>query len=123
MASRSPVYARPASMALCTAAITSPAPEPSIVKPRIRSLRASMSAFMKPRVSPVVRARRTELMGRRATRRAIPRGLAPPQFGIDEHAIGDQSIACRSRTPRQIIAHDSEVVVGDVGELRAPGTF
>jgi hypothetical protein len=70
------VYARPATMAPCTAAITSPAPAPSIVKPRIRSLCASMSAFMNPRVSPMARARRTELMGRRAPRIAIPRRFA-----------------------------------------------
>jgi hypothetical protein len=72
MASRSPVKGSPASIAVCTTATTSPAPAPSIVKPRMRSLCASMSAFMEPRVSPMVRARRTEVMGSLTTRASIP---------------------------------------------------
>src|SRR5688572_6646189 len=76
MASRSPAYGRPASIAVWTTAITSPASAPSIVKPRMRSLFVSMSAFMKPRVSPSARARRTDVIGSRATRTSIPRRCA-----------------------------------------------
>src|SRR5262249_34228188 len=72
MASRNTVWDRPPSIAVCTAATTSPASVPSIVKPRMRSPDASTSTFMKPAVSPVVWVRNTALIGSFATRTAIP---------------------------------------------------
>src|SRR5262249_33678258 len=45
MASRRTVYGSPPRMAVCTAAMTSPASGPSIVKPRTRSPAASTSTF------------------------------------------------------------------------------
>ena len=88
----------PASIAVCTAAITSPASGPNMVKPRMRSVRASTSAFMKPRISPVVRVRSTQ------DRRKIHihltergRGLRKPLLGyaagVINGATGDFSAA------------------------------
>jgi len=53
-------------------AMTSPASAPNIVKPRMRSLSAATSAFIKPRVSEVVRARNTAMIGSFAMRTAMP---------------------------------------------------
>src|SRR6266852_4757410 len=60
MASRSLEYGRSASIAVCTAAMTSPASAPIIVKPRMRSSLPPTRTFMKPCVSPVVAARRDQ---------------------------------------------------------------
>src|SRR3989442_1389583 len=51
-ASRSLGYGSSASIAACTPATTSPAPGPSMVKPRNRSLLPATSALMKPRRAP-----------------------------------------------------------------------
>src|SRR6266550_5673791 len=61
------------SIAVWTTAMTSPAWAPSMVKPRMCSPCASTRAFMKLRVSEVVRERRTATIGSFATRKAIPR--------------------------------------------------
>src|SRR6516225_3426285 len=53
----------PASIAVCTTAMTSPASAPNIVKPRMRSPSAATNAFIKPRVSEVVRVRNTAAIG------------------------------------------------------------
>src|SRR5438128_6649064 len=76
MASRKPVYGRPASIAVCTAAMTSPASGPSIVKPRMRSPCESTSAFMKPPLSEIVHVRSTARIGSFATRTPMPRRRA-----------------------------------------------
>src|SRR5207302_10955830 len=47
----------------------------------------------------------------------------PPQLAIGEHAIRNEPIASRPWAPRQMVAHHAEVVIGDMGELRAPRTF
>src|SRR5215831_14471761 len=70
-ASRSLEYGRFASIAVCTAAMTSPASEPIIVKPRIRSS-SPTRAFMKPCLSSVVCVRSTALIGSLATRTETP---------------------------------------------------
>src|SRR5260221_6223307 len=62
----------PANIAVWTTAMTSPASAPIMVKPRMWSLPASTSAFMKPRVSDIVRDRNTAAIGSFATRTAMP---------------------------------------------------
>lgn len=47
-ASRIAVYGNPPSIAICTAAMTSPAPTPNMVNPRMRSLSVSINTFMNP---------------------------------------------------------------------------
>src|SRR5207253_2092443 len=76
IASRKTVWASPPSIAVCTAAMTSPASGPIIVNPRMRSPGVSTSTFMKPAFSPVVRVRSTALIGSVATRAAMPRWRA-----------------------------------------------
>jgi hypothetical protein len=49
---------------------------PNMVKPTIRSLSVSISAFRNPRVSEIVIARKTEAMGNLARRYGIPRCFA-----------------------------------------------
>jgi hypothetical protein len=56
-----------ASIAVCTAVMTSPASEPIIVNPRMRSSPPT-STFMKPAVSSVASVRSASLIGSRATR-------------------------------------------------------
>src|SRR5215469_2209920 len=70
-ASRSFANRKPAIIAVCTTVMTSPASAPIIVKPRMRSSLPTRT-FMKPCVSSVVSARKTELMGSFATRAATP---------------------------------------------------
>ena len=67
-------------IAVCIAAVTSPASEPIIVKPRIRSSDAETSTFMKPCFSFVASVRNTALIGRCATRTGIPRRSASPSL-------------------------------------------
>ena len=52
--------------------------------------------------------------------------LAQPdagERGIDEHAIWHQTIARASISAREIVAYDSKIVLGDVGELWTAGAF
>jgi hypothetical protein len=63
IASRNRVCGRPASIAVWTTAITLPASDPIIVKPRMRSPFASTSTLKKPRVSDNVRDRNTAAIG------------------------------------------------------------
>jgi hypothetical protein len=82
MASRSRQYGRSATIAVCTAATTSPASAPIIVKPRMRSSFAPTIALMRPCFSPVACARNTALVGSLATRVMMPwrsasRSLSP----------------------------------------------
>jgi len=67
-------------MAIWTTAITSPASAPNMVNPRMSSRCAPTSAFMKPRVSPVVRVRRISRAGSVAMRAATPRRRASTSF-------------------------------------------
>ena len=71
-ASRSFVYGSSASIAVCTTARTSPASEPTMVKPRMRSSLALTTAFMKPCFSSVASVRRTLLMGSLPMRTGMP---------------------------------------------------
>src|SRR5258708_31292710 len=70
-ASRSTGYGRFANIAVCIAAMTSPASEPIIVKPRMRSSFAPTRTFIKPCFSSVASVRSTALIGSRATRTAM----------------------------------------------------
>jgi hypothetical protein len=66
------MYGRPSSIAICTAATTSPASAPIIVKPRMWSSRAATSPFIKLRLSSIVCVRSAALIGSFATRASIP---------------------------------------------------
>ena len=101
MASRNPVHGSPASMAVWTTAITSPASGPNIVNPRMRSLLASRRIFMKPRVSPRLRARRTEVIGSRTTRTSAPFRSASLSFNPTRPSSG--SMKAQYGTIRSIV--------------------
>jgi hypothetical protein len=84
--------------AISTTAITSPASGPVIVKPRIRSPFASISALVNPRASSIVRFLSTAVIGILATHTAIPGRFASvsvrPQvrnLRICEETRGDTS--------------------------------
>src|SRR5690606_6022433 len=47
----------------------------------------------------------------------------PAQFGIGEHAEGDESVARRPGAACQVVPNDPEVIERDVGELRATRTI
>src|SRR5262249_32352840 len=78
MASRSLQYGRFDGIAVRTAAMTSPASAPIIVKPRMRSSLPTTRAFMKPCLSPVACARSTTFVGSFATRTVTPWRCASP---------------------------------------------
>ena len=120
----------PANIAVCTTAMTSPASGPSIVKPRMRSLCASTSAFIKPCVSAIVRVRSTALIGSVATRTSMPRRLGvafvqadPGERRVREQAEGDEPVARGPVASRQVVADDPKIIEGDVGELGAAGAL
>ena len=98
IASRTAVYGRPPSIAIWTAVVTSPAPVPTIVNPRIAPVPGCTSAFMKPRVLPSVRARGTDAIGSFATRTSIFRAFASASFKpirparVDEQRIRDEAL-------------------------------
>ena len=71
-ASRSLVYGSSAIIAVWTTAKTSPASEPIMVKPRMRSSLALTTAFMKPVFSSVASVRRTWLIGSFPMRAGTP---------------------------------------------------
>ena len=63
---------------------------------------------MKPRVSPIARARSTEVIGNPGHAHRDPlllrRGLVEPdarELGIDERAVGDQPVAGAARLSRR----------------------
>jgi hypothetical protein len=73
-------YGSPAIIAVCTAAITSPAVAPIIVKPRMRSSFSPTRAFMNPCLWSVACAPSTESMGSLATRAMTPWRSASPSL-------------------------------------------
>lgn len=66
----------------------SPAPTPKAVKPRMRSPSASTNAFMKPRVSPRVRARRFASIGTLNKRYAMLPAVASRSFSPTRASSG-----------------------------------
>src|SRR5208283_4068615 len=79
-AARSLQYGMFASIAVCTVGMTSPASEPIIVKPRMRSSLPPTRTFMKPCVSPVASVRSNALIGNIATRTVTPWRRASPSL-------------------------------------------
>ncbi len=63
-------------MAIFSAMAVSPPSTPSTAAPRIRSVSASTTAFMKPRVSSISMARATRSIGSFATRTSRPSSRA-----------------------------------------------
>ena len=103
---------------------------PIIAKPRMRSLSAATSAFMKPLVSPIVRVRNTALIGSFAIRTAMPWRCASPfvqpdpsERRVREHAVGNQPVARTAAHSGQIVPNDPEIVERHVRELRAAGAL
>ena len=129
-ASRSLPYGKFARIAVCTATMTSPASDPIIVKPRMRSSLPPTRAFMKPSVSPVASVRSTALIGNLATRTATPWRCASPSLsptwasgGSVNRQYGTEPIARAALPSSQIVPDDSKVVDGYVRELGATGGF
>ena len=85
---------------------------------------------MNPRVSPMARARSTDVIGILATRTAIRCCCAvvssspdARELGIDEGAVGDQPIAGAPDFPSEVVTHHPEVIERHVRELRATGAL
>src|SRR5271168_4764227 len=116
--SRNRVFGRLASIAVWTTAITSPASDPIIVKPRMRSPFAATSTLMKPRVSDNVRDRNTTAIGSFAKRTAMPWHWASlfanadtSERWVGEDAVGNQPVARRCAiAARQIVPDHAEIV-------------
>src|SRR5947209_2219217 len=47
----------------------------------------------------------------------------PRQFGIEVHAVGHQAVPGGAAASRQVVVHHTEVVEGNMGELRAAGAL
>ena len=124
------MYGKPASIAISTTAMTSPASAPIMVKPRMRSSLSATRAFIKPsllagRLRPQHGARRQSGDPRDD---ALTLRFAFAQSDVRErrigkHAVRDQPIARASPPSGQIVANDAKVVFGYVGEQRAAGAF
>ena len=130
MASRSFGYGSPASIAVCIAAMTSPASAPIIVKPRMRSSFAPTRTFMKPCVSSVAsrRVHGTHRQFADAHGNALPLCVpfAQPDMRkrrIGEHAGRHQPVVRAARAAGQVVADDAKIIDRDMGELRAASTI
>src|SRR5438046_2523413 len=120
----------PASMAVCTTAITSPASGPNIVKPRMRSLRASSSTFIeaarlprRPRPKHGAHWQRCDAH-RHAAAPCFDLAEPDPRQGrVREQTEGDEPVTRRPAAPGQIVADHAKVVLGHVRELGAAGAL
>src|SRR5271166_696162 len=120
-ASRSFGYGRFASIAVCTAAMTSPASEPVIVSDEylhkalsvVRGFRAQNGTHRQPRDA-------------RDQPSALCLALAHPDMGkgrVGEHAIGNQPIARAAVPSGQVVPDDAKIIDRGMRELRAAGAF
>ncbi len=130
MASRRLVKGMPASIAVCTTAMTSPASGPSMVKPRMQvAVGGDDGLHEAARLGDGVRAHdRGDGQGGGADGDALPRRLALAQadageLGVGEHAVGHEAALRAAAAAREIVADDAEIVEGGVGELRAAGAL
>jgi hypothetical protein len=93
-------YESRANIAVCTAAMTSPASAPIIIKPRIRSSFWPIRAFMKPCLRSVACAPSTEFIGNLATRTMIPWRSASPSLSPTWASGGSVNMQYETSRPR-----------------------
>ncbi|MEJ1977158.1 MAG: hypothetical protein WDN49_14620 [Acetobacteraceae bacterium] len=113
-----------------TAAITSPASEPIMVKPRILSSSARTSTFMNPSVSSVAAV--PQDIVHRHRRHADRDALAPRlAFGqayacerrVGEHDMGNQAACGPAVATSHVVPDDPEIIDRHMRELGTPRAF